>query len=69
MYGEPWAAGRTEMKKGVRAAVKANVHLLNERIGFFNDDTRDAIKGSVFFDEEGGYINGCLKMQKKSVLR
>lgn len=65
MYGEPWAAGRTEMKKGVRAVVKANVHLLNERIGFFNDDTRDAIKGSVFFEEEGGYINGCPENAEK----
>ncbi len=58
MYGEPWAAGRTVMRRGAVAAVKSNVHLLNERIGFFNDDTRDAIKGSVFFEEDGGYING-----------
>lgn len=58
MYGEPWAAGRTQMRRGALPAVKDHVHLLGERIGFFNDDTRDAIKGSVFFEEDGGYING-----------
>lgn len=58
IYGEPWSAGETNMRAGSMAAVKDNVHLLDERVAFFNDDTRDAIKGSVFFEEEGGYVNG-----------
>lgn len=58
MYGEPWAGGPTAMKEGTVAALKANVELLNERIAIFNDDTRDAIKGSVFYEERPGFVNG-----------
>ncbi len=58
VYGEPWTAAPTCMKLGHISAVKANVAELMEGISIFNDDTRDAIKGSVFFEDEGGYING-----------
>lgn len=58
MYGEPWAGGATAMKEGAIPALKANVELLNERIAIFNDDTRDAIKGSVFYEERPGFVNG-----------
>lgn len=58
MYGEPWCAGKTAMASGSVPAVKKNVHGLDRGIAIFNDDTRDTIKGSVFFEEEGGYVNG-----------
>lgn len=58
MYGEPWAGGPTAMEAGNIQAVKANAGLLSERIAFFNDDTRDSIKGSVFLAEEPGFVNG-----------
>lgn len=58
MYGEPWAGGPTAMEDGNEQAVKANALLLDRRIAFFNDDTRDCIKGSVFFLKIPGFVNG-----------
>ena len=58
LYGEPWSAGKTAMRQGARPALKKNIHLLDEGIAVFNDDTRDTIKGSVFFEDEGGFVNG-----------
>lgn len=58
MYGEPWAGGPTAMQEGNIQAVKANAALLDPGIAFFNDDTRDAVKGSVFLAKEPGYVNG-----------
>lgn len=50
IYGEPWAAGETPVK-GVRKGSQKNM-------GFsvFNDDLRDALKGSVFHIEDLGYV-------------
>ena len=39
-------------------ANKANLAMLNERIGIFCDDTRDAIKGGCFNAREPGYAEG-----------
>lgn len=58
MYGEPWAGGPTAMEDGNEQAVKANALLLDKRIAFFNDDTRDCIKGSVFYSKIPGFVNG-----------
>ncbi len=58
MYGEPWAGGDTAMRDGAVPALKKNVALLDEGIAVFNDDTRDAIKGSVFYEERPGFVNG-----------
>lgn len=58
VFGEPWAAGATAMKPGAAPALKKNVGLLDENIGIFSDDTRDAVKGSVFELEEPGFVNG-----------
>lgn len=65
MYGEPWAGGPTAMNAGYRQAVKANVEYLDAKIAFFNDDTRDSIKGSVFFAGEPGFVNGKEEMEDK----
>ena len=58
LYGEPWSADDSPMEDGTRAAQKQNVGFLDEGIAMFNDDTRDAIKGSVFYGEEPGFVNG-----------
>ncbi len=58
LYGEPWAGGATNMDPGAVPADKAALDKLDSRIGFFCDDTRDAIKGDVFLPAQGGYING-----------
>ena len=39
-------------------ANKANLAMLNERVGIFCDDTRDAIKGGCFDAREPGYVEG-----------
>lgn len=59
MYGEPWAGGSLAMSKKVLPANKANCDKLSHRIAFFNDDTRDVIKGSVMGSRYPGFINGC----------
>lgn len=65
MYGEPWAGGPTAMADGSVQAVKANVSLLDGRIAFFNDDTRDYIKGSVFYPKTPGFVNGERGLEDK----
>lgn len=58
MYGEPWAAADTAMKKDTVPALKKNVGLLNKRIAIFNDDTRDAVKGDIQDEKLPGFVNG-----------
>ena len=56
MYGEPWQGGGSQLHR--YEANKANLAMLNERIGIFCDDTRDAIKGGCFDAREPGYVEG-----------
>lgn len=58
LYGEPWAAAETAMENGAVQALKINVGQLDENIGIFCDNTRDAVKGSVFERKEPGFVNG-----------
>lgn len=58
VFGEPWAANKTAIAPGNYQALKKNAHKLDENIGMFCDDTRDAIKGSVFELKESGFVNG-----------
>lgn len=58
MYGEPWSAYSSPMEEGMKPALKENASCLDEGIGIFSDDTRDAIKGSVFHEKEPGFVNG-----------
>ncbi len=54
MYGEPWTGGATSTD--AKTAVKDNIKQLDNRIGAFNDNFRDAVKGHVFNAQEGGYV-------------
>jgi len=58
LYGEPWAADVSPVKKGLKLASKDNVPYLDESIAVFSDDTRDLIKGKVFIKEVPGFVNG-----------
>ena len=58
MYGEPWQGGGSQLHR--YEANKANLSMLNERIGIFCDDTRDTIKGGCFSAREPGYVEGRL---------
>ena len=56
LYGEPWQGGASQLHR--YEASKANLAMLNERVGIFCDDTRDAIKGGCFDAREPGYVEG-----------
>ena len=58
LYGEPWAAAPTAMEGGAAQTDKRNLSLLDPGIGIFCDNTRDAVKGSVFRTKEPGFVNG-----------
>lgn len=57
LYGEGWTGGSSPLAEGKRL-VKANI-LDVERIGAFNDDFRDGVKGHVFNAKEAGFANGA----------
>ncbi|MCK9427183.1 MAG: type I pullulanase [Acholeplasmataceae bacterium] len=56
IYGEPWNGGDTPLPESF-AAGKNNIKNLTE-VGAFNDDFRDAVKGSVFQKDEPGWVQG-----------
>lgn len=58
LYGEPWSASDSPMEPGTMPALKVNVEHLDEGIAIFSDDTRDTIKGNVFYEEVPGFVNG-----------
>lgn len=58
LYGEPWRAMESPMEEGTKPALKVNVEYLDEGVAMFSDDTRDLIKGHVFYEEVPGFVNG-----------
>ena len=58
MFGEPWSASETPMEQEALPALKKNIDRLNPQVGFFCDDTRDAIKGHTFEGGTPGFVNG-----------
>lgn len=65
LYGEPWRATDSPMEQGTNAALKCNIQLLDDGIAMFSDDTRDVIKGHVFYEEEPGFVNGGKKLEER----
>ena len=65
MYGEPWSAGPSNMEDNAVPALKKNIEYLHEGVGIFCDDTRDSIKGHVFYGEVPGFVNGGIDFEKK----
>ncbi len=68
MFGEPWRADISAMDEGAVPALKENIRLLDENIGMFCDDTRDAVKGSALKIKRPGFINGA-KGKEDEVIR
>lgn len=56
LYGEGWTGGKSPLPERLRAMKKNAVKL--PQYAMFSDDFRDGVKGSVFEDEECGYVNG-----------
>ncbi|MDE7389946.1 MAG: type I pullulanase [Lachnospiraceae bacterium] len=65
-YGEGWTMGSTTDKENwagnsTSLCTQAKAMRVNERIGFFNDDARDGIKGKAFDDlVSTGYASGAI---------
>lgn len=62
LYGEGWTGGHSLLST-YEASCKANASKLNN-IGFFNDNTRDAIKGDAFHSEATGFITGNYRLKE-----
>ena len=58
LYGEPWRADESPMEEGTFPALKEHVARLDNGVAVFSDDTRDAVKGHVFYAEVPGFVNG-----------
>ncbi|NCT72900.1 MAG: type I pullulanase [Chitinophagaceae bacterium] len=56
LYGEGWTAGASPLPEKMRAVKKQAGELYD--VAVFSDDIRDAIKGSVFRNEEKGFVSG-----------
>ena len=59
LYGEPWAAADSAIERNAKGVLKENLEFLDEGIGFFCDNTRNAVKGSVFDVDRTGFVNGA----------
>lgn len=62
LYGEGWTAKDSPLPDTVRALKKYAYRLDN--IAVFSDDLRDGIKGSVFVNEEKGFVSGRKGMEE-----
>lgn len=58
IYGEPWKASKSPLSEDI-SATKSNIDKLDAGIAIFCDNTRDAIKGSVFEAKETGFVTGA----------
>lgn len=65
IYGEPWKAGETYPGREVDLVSKETIPKMKSGIGFFSDDIRDGIKGSVFDFKDAGFVNGKTGLEKK----
>lgn len=61
LYGEGWNGGPSSLAEEKRA-FKASAKKM-PGIGMFNDDIRDTIKGSVFYDDHLGFVNGGTRLE------
>lgn len=62
LYGEGWTGGEAAYPYE-RLSLKQNGKALG-KIGLFNDDIRDAVKGNVFEKAHAGFINGGVHMEE-----
>lgn len=58
MLGEPWAASDTAIRPGTILADKGHMYDLDENIGAFCDNTRNAVKGDLSRPDAVGFVNG-----------
>lgn len=59
LYGEPWSGGQLALEEPYKPADRYNVHDFSERIALFNAEFRDSIKGDVFVEYHGAFLQGA----------
>lgn len=64
LYGEPWYV---EPPDRVEGADKAHFFKLDERVGMFNDSTRNGIRGLHFVNVTGGYVQGRIQCLEEAM--
>ena len=57
-YGEGWSMGTHVTKPGLELCTQANSPKV-PGFAFFSDTIRDLMRGSVFYDNEPGYVHGA----------
>lgn len=62
LYGEGWTANASPLPESKRALKKFAFKL--DDIAVFSDDIRDGMKGSVFVNEERGFVSGRPGMEE-----
>lgn len=62
VYGEGWNGGESGLEVGKRM-LKSNMKQV-EKVGAFNDDIRDGIKGNVFDSLDKGFVSGKAGMEE-----
>lgn len=67
LYGEGWTGGISPLHDECRA-LKHNVEKLSG-IAMFSDDFRDGVKGSVFSDNDCGYVNGVTSDERRELIK
>ena len=65
LYGEGWVGGKSKLSYE-KAAFKNNAKKM-ENIAMFNDDGRDAIKGSVFIADNTGFATGAMYLSNSII--
>lgn len=64
IYGEGWTGGVTSLKEEL-SSIKKNIKKYDKKqIAAFSDDTRDAVKGHVFYLEKAGFVNGGINLEE-----
>lgn len=63
LFGEPWAGGPPSMEKGAVPANKQNIGQLHPKIAMFSDNTRDGIRGNIFFSAQPGFVGGACNLE------
>ncbi len=62
VYGEGWTAGSSPLPSEKQALKKNTTEM--PLITAFSDDIRDGLKGSVFVDEETGFVSGANNLEE-----
>ncbi len=58
VYGEPWSAHSSPMRRGSHPTSKRALPRIDPGIGAFCDATRDVVKGHILHAERPGFVNG-----------